>query len=155
VSLQGPAWPRCVRRTLSSGSSLRRPCIYSSLLTPAAVGRLCKSNVRWKDLLQAGRDRNAIRQQSRARMLALFFLAMTSSSPVLAKCHIFHIWHYPKPQRCFTALAPFHAKPVLRSLETSQERIEITIPSMDFVPCPDGDERLLGIARLRALEDAQ
>jgi hypothetical protein len=132
VSLQGPEWPFCVRRVLSSGAHLRRPCI-------------------------------------------LFFLAMTTSWPgtALAKCHIFKVWHYPKPQRCFTALAPlpaFHmkrisdrseipsetdAKPASRVPETSHERIEIAIPNMDFVPCPDGDERFQGIAKLHALIDAR
>ena len=95
------------------------------------------------------------------RPCILFFLAMTTSSPTFAHCHIYRVWHYPKPQRCFTALAPFHAKqglsvakPASRILETSQERIDIAIPPIDFMPCPDGNERLQGIAKLHALMDA-
>jgi hypothetical protein len=95
------------------------------------------------------------------RPCILFFLAMTSSSPVFAHCHIYRVWHYNKPQRCFTALAPFHvkrdlsvAKPASRVPETSQERIDIMIPPIDFVPCPEGDERFQGIAKLHAIMDA-
>ena len=32
--------------------------------------------------------------------------AVLAVSPATARCHIFSVWHYPKPQRCFTALAP-------------------------------------------------
>jgi hypothetical protein len=94
------------------------------------------------------------------RPCILFFLAMTTSPPAFAHCHIYRVWHYPKPQRCFTALAPFHvkrlsdAKPDLRIYETFRERIDIAIPSMDFVPCPEGDERFQGIAKLHAIMDA-
>ena len=136
-----------------------------SRLVPYAWRWLCKSNARWTDLLQAGRDTIAIRRQSRARVTALFFLAMTTLAPgsALAKCHIFRVWHYSKPQRCFTALAPlpvFHmkqtdAKPASRVPETFQQRIEIPIPDMLFEAAPDGDERLQGIAKLHALMDAR
>jgi hypothetical protein len=82
-----------------------------------------------------------------------------------AKCHIYSIWHYKKPQRCFTAYANkpvfSYAKPASRVPGTSQERIdpvreqriEIPIPDMNWTPCPDADERWLGIAKLRALGD--
>jgi hypothetical protein len=89
-----------------------------------------------------------------------------------AKCHIYSIWRYPKPQKCFTAYANkpvfslekpvfSYAKPASRVPETSQERIEpvreqrieIPIPDMKWTPCPDADERWLGIAKLRALGD--
>ena len=124
MSLQGPAWPRRVRRGLSSVAHLRRPCI-------------------------------------------LFFLAMTTLWPgsALANCHIFKVWHYPKPQRCFTAYAP--ARHVSRETarreagfaptniqSISQQRIEIPIPDMLFEAAPEGDERLQGIAKLHALYDA-
>jgi hypothetical protein len=71
------------------------------------------------------------------------------------------VWHYHKPQRCFTALVEqvknnsqrvsmiTHQNPA--SPTETQERIEIPIPTMDWKVCPDGDERLQGIARLRAL----
>ena len=128
MSLQGPARPGCVRRGLSSVAHLRRPCI-------------------------------------------LFFLAMTTSWPgsALANCHIFRIWHYNKPQRCFAYAyvpkiafhvkrdagdADFGRKPASRVPETFQQRIDILIPSIDFVACPEGDERLQGIAKLHALYDA-
>jgi hypothetical protein len=82
-----------------------------------------------------------------------------SPSPAAAKCHLFSVWHYPKPQKCFTALALFHMKqdlkPASRSLETFQERIEIILPPLEFTPCPDGDERFQGIAKLHALMDAR
>ena len=81
-----------------------------------------------------------------------------------AEAHCYRIWRYPKPQRCFTALAPepirnrgqrvsvLHQH-VSASASLPPERIG-TLPSLDsFVPCPDGDERLRGIAFLRALGD--
>jgi hypothetical protein len=46
-------------------------------------------------------------------------------------------------------------KPASRVLETSRERIEIPLPDLGFEACPDGDDRLLGIARLRALNDGR
>jgi hypothetical protein len=115
MSLQGPAWPRCVRSLHRRGAPLRRPCIL--------------------------------------------FLAITSfsPSPAAAKCHLFAVWHYPKPQKCFTALAP---RPISREIARREagfvpERIEIILPAIDFVPCPDGDERFQGIAKLHALMDAR
>jgi hypothetical protein len=101
------------------------------------------------------------------RWTALFFLAMTTLWPgsALANCHIFRVWHYPKPQRCFTAYAP--ARHVSRETarreagflptniqSISPERIDIMMPPLDFAPCPEGDERLQGIAKLHALYDA-
>jgi hypothetical protein len=65
------------------------------------------------------------------------------------------VWHYPKPQRCFTALAPLPHRTRSFRKETGllPERIEIPLPDLIWADCPSGDERLLGIARLRALED--
>jgi hypothetical protein len=80
-----------------------------------------------------------------------------SPNPAAAKCHLFSVWHYPFKQRCFLALAP---RPV--SHETARreagfapERIEIILPAVEFVPCPEGDERFQGIAKLHALMDAR
>jgi len=87
----------------------------------------------------------------------IFLLA----SPAEAKCHIYSVWHYPKPQRCFTAYAvPGITKlhPKIDSQPVLPERIEIKIE----IPIPDlsadwgggpVDERLLGIAKLRALSE--
>jgi hypothetical protein len=92
---------------------------------------------------------------------------MTTSWPgsALANCHIFKVWHYPKPQRCFTALArPTHVSHETARREAgflptniqsiSHERIEIPIPDMLFEAAPEGDERFQGIAKLHALMDA-
>ena len=76
------------------------------------------------------------------------------ATPAAAHCHIYSRWYYPHPQRCFTALAPLpqkSVKPASRIPETSRERIEIPLPALDWDICPDGDERLMGIAKLRAL----
>jgi hypothetical protein len=80
-----------------------------------------------------------------------------------AEAHCYRIWRYPKPQRCFTALAPRHISEKLARGEAGftsvkeaapfHERIEISLPPVEFTPCPDGDERMQGIAKLRALED--
>jgi hypothetical protein len=97
------------------------------------------------------------------KLASVFFLATTS--PAFAHCHIFSVWHYPKPQRCFTALAPeqirnrgrrvsaLHQLPSV-SAQLPPERIEISLPAIEFIPCPDGDERFQGIAKLHALMDA-
>ena len=71
-----------------------------------------------------------------------------------AHCHLHRIWHYKFPQRCFTALAPKRfvsdVKPFSREPETSREQIiEIVIPPLNFDVCPEGDERLKGIALMR------
>ena len=96
-----------------------------------------------------------------SRLGTVFFLAITllSPNPAVAKCHLFSVWHYPKPQRCFTALASLHhalsdAKPASRNHETSRERIDIPMPDLHWIDCPDGDERFQGIAKLHALMDA-
>jgi hypothetical protein len=60
-----------------------------------------------------------------------------------AEAHCYRIWHYPNPQRCFTALAP--------ALPPERERI--ALPTLEWIECPPGDERMWGIAKLRALGD--
>ena len=77
-----------------------------------------------------------------------------------AHCHIYRVWHFHKPQRCFTALAKRPVAELSPELSTkperkvpNQERIDIPVPSLDFNACPEGDGRLVGIAKLRALED--
>jgi hypothetical protein len=99
-----------------------------------------------------------------SRLGTVFFLVIWPN-PAAAKCHLFSVWHYPKPQRCFTALAPeqirnrgrhvsaLHQFPSA-SVQLPPERIEILLPAVEFVPCPDGDERFQGIAKLHALMDA-
>ena len=80
-----------------------------------------------------------------------------------AHCHIYRVWHYPKPQRCFTAMAllpksnryaQHEAKPASLPPETSREQIDIPVPPLDFAACPEGGERMVGIAKLHALYDA-
>ena len=75
-----------------------------------------------------------------------------------AHCHLHRIWHYKFPQRCFVALAPKRfasdAKPISHVPETSHDQIiEAPIPPLDFDACPEGDDRMVGIAKLRALSD--
>ena len=83
-----------------------------------------------------------------------------------AEAHCYRVWHYPKPQRCFTALAPepirnrgqrvsaLHQH-VSALVSVAPERIEIPLPALNWDICPDGDERLQGIARLRALSEGR
>jgi len=69
-----------------------------------------------------------------------------------ADAHCYHIWHYPKPQKCFTALAPESIR--LRSTPVPPKRItDLPLPALEWVECPPGEERMEGIAKLRALED--
>jgi hypothetical protein len=131
MSLQGPAWPRCVRRI---PHSFRRPCI--------------------------------------------FFLAMLAPGIANAHCHIFKVWHYNKPQKCFTALAPrrqeagFFRKEAglfrkeagfmheaqktnVPNQEQNQIPVILLVLPLSFEPAPDGDDYMRGIAELRALMDAR
>jgi hypothetical protein len=72
------------------------------------------------------------------------------------------VWKFKFPQKCFTALAPRSISREIASREAGSvketapfhERIDISLPPVDFVPCPDGDERFQGIAKLRAIMDA-
>jgi hypothetical protein len=68
-----------------------------------------------------------------------------------AEAHCYSIWHYHRPQKCFTALAPIPLQH--RSRTVPKEQIDIPIPSLNFEACPEGDEKLRGIAFLRALMD--
>jgi hypothetical protein len=47
------------------------------------------------------------------------------------------------------------AKPASRPPETFREQITIPVPPLDFAACPEGDERMVGIAKLHALYDAR
>ena len=88
-------------------------------------------------------------------VVGLSILVMTlSTARSEAHCHIYHVWHYLKPQRCFVALARSYVKPASRVPETSRDQIiEVPIPPLDFDACPEGDDKLMGIAKLRALSD--
>jgi hypothetical protein len=91
------------------------------------------------------------------KRLAIVLATTLLGHPALAKCHIFSVWHYPKPQKCFTALAPrpISHETAKREAGFAPERIEIILPAVEFVPCPEGDERFQGIAKLHALMDAR
>src|SRR5580698_339854 len=97
------------------------------------------------------RTARILRSRRYARRIA--FLLTLLATPADA-CHIYRVWHYPKPQRCFTALAPPNIMRRSHNVLTAlPERIEISLPTLEWIDCPSGDERLLGIAKLRALED--
>ena len=91
-----------------------------------------------------------------ASVLSMFATLSTSTTSE-ARCY--SIWRYPKPQHCglvdrtrhFSALVALaYAKPALRIPETFHEQIiEVPIPPLDFDACPEGDERMRGIALLR------
>lgn len=83
--------------------------------------------------------------------LAIILALALASSPAVA-CHKYSIWHYPFPQRCpvITVARPLSKKP-----ETFREQVKIPLPVIEFLPCPDADERLVGIAKLRALMDGR
>ena len=93
--------------------------------------------------------------------VVLSILAMIlSTARSEAHCHIYKVWKYPKPQHCFVAMAllPKSNRYVQRLgdtklPETSHEQITIPVPPLNFDVCPEGDERLVGIAKLRALSD--
>jgi hypothetical protein len=85
-----------------------------------------------------------------------FALALTLITAP-ANAHCYRIWHYLKPQRCYTALAPEQIRNRGRHVSAlaslPPERIDITLPPLDWVECPPAEERLVGIAKLRALSE--
>ena len=100
----------------------------------------------------------------RSRPCILFFLAITSllPSPAAAKCHLFSVWHYPKPQRCFTALAPeprmtIHLRPLPpERIRDEPKRIGIPLPQLDDITWgTTGPDELRAIALLRELYNAR
>jgi hypothetical protein len=72
-------------------------------------------------------------------------------STAKSEAHCFRFWFYKTPQRCGARAHGPQKQPVPVLLPP--ERTEVNLPSLDFIACPEGDERLLGIARLRALSD--
>jgi hypothetical protein len=96
--------------------------------------------------------------------MLIVILALLSAEPANGKC--FKIWHYNKPQRCFTALAPrrqeagfFRKEAGLvheaqKANPPNHEQNEIPELPLSFEPAPDGDDYMRGIAQLRALMDA-
>ena len=107
--------------------------------------------------------------QSRRAMVAAV-LSMAAATMIIttqrseAACHHYTRWNYPWAQRCalvsiryrtaasLLQIVKIRAKPVAaptRVLETSREQIAIPVPSLEFAPCQEGSERLVGIAKLR------
>jgi hypothetical protein len=68
-------------------------------------------------------------------------------------------WYYPWKQDCRSIRHIRHSPPLPPIIEASEreqtetvpEQIAIPLPSLVFEPCQDGDERMQGIARLRAI----
>ena len=117
----------------------------------------------------AARRGAATIQRTAVIRLILALLTILTTSTCEAGCHIYRVWHYKAPQRCFTALAPGRSIQRLINLEQTppnQERLRNTIdliPSQPHAPpWPTlegidwghvGDERMEGIAKLRALSN--
>lgn len=77
-------------------------------------------------------------------------LTLTSTS--MTEAHCYKIWKFPKQQRCFTALVQGQKSTgKVEKSGTVREQIDIPVPLLDFAVCPEGDERMLGIARIRDL----
>jgi hypothetical protein len=125
MSLQGPAWPRCVRRGQSLVAHLRRPCILNRLSTVPS----------W--------------------FATILILVILAASPASAKCRLFSVWHYPWPQMCVSASHRYVSASVPLPPERTtpnQERIEIPLPLLDNIIWGEvGPDELHGIALLRDL----
>ena len=95
----------------------------------------------------------------------LSILAIATST-TKSESHCYSVWRFPYPQRCFTAQAPVHIRTYHdaptgnagmsreRQIKLPLPAMELPLPAMDFPICPEGDERLKGIAFLRALSNA-
>ena len=87
-------------------------------------------------------------------MLASALTILTTCQTSEARCY--SRWYYPWKQNCGgksvlrvpTVLPP---QTVREQTETVEEQIAIPLPPLVFEPCQDGDERMQGIARLRAI----
>jgi hypothetical protein len=90
-------------------------------------------------------------------MLASVLVILTTCQT--SEAHCYSVWRYPYPQPCHSIRHPLPKPPLPPILEasereqsgTGQEQITIPLPSLVFEPCQDGDERMQGIARLRAI----
>lgn len=101
-----------------------------------------------------------------AAVLAVLATASPSNAWAAA-CHKYSVWHYPKPQRCFTALAPragsirkearlIHEVRTEAESRTNQETPPISLPDLgNIVWGAVGPDELLALAKLRALYDAR
>jgi hypothetical protein len=79
-------------------------------------------------------------------------VVLLAATPAQARC--FAIWHYKFPQHC--RAEAYAALPHRNHRVVPPERKEdIPLPNLDWIACPQGDERLEGIAKLRLLMDGR
>ena len=93
-------------------------------------------------------------------------LAILAANPADAKCHLFSVWHYPWPQRCFGQKRAFvrnealaHAGPRWRGPDRArmgQDGPDIPLPSLARAELDDGaaDEPTRAKVLLRAALEA-
>ena len=87
-------------------------------------------------------------------VIGLSILAMTMWT-ARSEAHCFSIWHYKTPQRCGSIRYLPHGlqKQLVPDMLPPERTVDIPIPALDFEACPDGGERMQGIAKLHALYD--
>jgi hypothetical protein len=93
--------------------------------------------------------------------LAFLVLAVLAASPADAKCHLFSVWHYPKPQRCDVArqmvrFVPSRQSPPIPANPRQDEAPEIALPSLARADLDGGeaDEPTRAKVLLRAALEA-
>ena len=83
---------------------------------------------------------------------------------ITAQAHCYRVWHYPKPQKCFTALAPLPERArsfrkeagLVHEERIRSEQNEIPLPHLDDIVWGEiGPEELRAIALLRELYNAR
>jgi hypothetical protein len=83
------------------------------------------------------------------RRAALAVIAITLATDSAGACHMHSIWHYPWPQRCFTAYAP---QPLVHRAEEQSRDWSVEIvklpPSWKLDEQPDPD-RARGLNKLK------
>jgi hypothetical protein len=95
-------------------------------------------------------------------------MLLITSTSTTSEAHCYAIWHYPWRQHCAN-VRQFHAN--VRQLPPAEkvgkavpkpeqarpkiEQITILVPPLDFVVCPEGDERLRLIGYLRMALNAR
>ena len=86
--------------------------------------------------------------------LSILATTMWTARSEAQHCHIFSVWHYKTPQHCNSIRYAHGPQKQLVPDLLPPERTEIELPSLDFTACPEGDERLRGIALLRGIANA-
>ena len=152
TSLSGPGW-----MDPSAKMDYRKRPPFAALARPMSLqGPVLADRVR--------RGLSSVAYLRRLCKAAAVSMVCYHSPVEAAACHHYRVWHYPKPQRCYTALAPVRPLKAVMLSEARTEPETRTNRETPTIPLPDlgnitwgtvGPDELRAIALLRALYDAR